>query len=239
MDYKLSKKIRGALAVFVKTPEYSLVKTRLASSIGSEQAIKFYQLSVQATAATLRELKKKFPHLEIFWAIAEPEAISNNQWSEFPNILQGDGGLGDRLSTVYDLLMKDHDYVCFIGADSPHLSLGSFERAIELTEENLTKKFIIGETDDGGFYFFGGSRSLPKSIWLNVQYSTSCTAEQLLEGLRLRGEVEHLVKDFDIDTVADLQRLSSSMFENFSAEAHILNSSQIELLNWVRSISNL
>ena len=216
----------GALAIFVKTPGLSPVKTRLAASIGKEAANRFYTLSLAATAAVAKLLQTRISDLHIYWAVAEPEGRDAKIWSGFPVIFQGNGSLGERLNFVYKELLKKHNYICFMGADSPHITVEELGLAVLLTAKNVKKKFIIGETLDGGFYFFGGSVSLPDSVWLKVKYSTTQTAHMLMDELRKCGKLKRLKKHFDIDTIDDLFRYADKSFNsvNFLPE-------QMELIN--------
>lgn len=215
---------KGVLCFFVKTPGLSPIKTRLAQSIGSQQALEFYQRSLVATAALARKLKNNIPHLEITWAVAEPEGMTSSHWAEFNPIYQGTGTLGDRLHKVYSTLIEDYDYVGFMGADSPHLSYSELHQALGLTSEKKTDHFIIGDTKDGGFYFFGGGISLPPEVWLNVEYSTNKTSFQLAKNLSAFGAIQYIKKNFDIDTLKDLKDLKKITVE--------LLPEQTELINW-------
>lgn len=215
----------GALAIFVKTPDFSAVKTRLAASIGSQQARKFYELALAATEALVKNIKES--NLQIYWAVAEPEGMKAKCWESFPTISQGPGELGARLNFIYQELLKKHQYVCFIGADSPHFYTQDLSNAIQLTKQNRGEKFVLGETLDGGFYFFGGSILLPDRAWLAVEYSTQHTANQLRAQLSTCGDVELLKKNFDIDTIDDLLR-----YQEVSEDQSLLLPKQIELIQW-------
>lgn len=221
----------GALAIFVKTPELSPVKTRLASSIGREKALQFYGYSLAATAALARELQIRIPDLHIYWAMAEPDGHKAKRWTSFPVVYQGSGDLGARLAFVYKDLLKSHPYVCFMGADSPHLEIEVLSEGVGLTKINSAKKFVIGETLDGGFYFFGGGISLPSSAWQNVDYSTDRTAIQLRENLTRFGKVDLIGENFDIDTIDDLIRLAGILPIGKS-----LLPEQLELIQWSKSL---
>lgn len=223
--------LRGALAIFVKTPELSPVKTRLAASIGAENARQFYELALTATSAMAGALQTSIPYLQIYWAVAETEGLRGKRWKSFPSIAQGSGDLGDRLNSVYQELLKTHHFVCFIGADSPHLSVENLRVGILQTAQHVGKKFVIGETFDGGFYFFGGGAKIPSSAWLGVEYSTDQTANQLAAGLLEFGEIERLEKNFDVDTVDDLRR-----YTKISSQADILLPEQRDLIHWAEGM---
>ena len=219
----------GALVIFVKTPELSPVKTRLASTIGMENSHKFYELSLKATFALAQKAKEELPSLQVYWAVSEREGLCAERWNSLPVVFQGEGELGARLDLVYRELLQQHHFVCFIGADSPHLRLGDLKQGVLATAKNLGEKFVIGETIDGGFYFFGGSVPLPSEVWLNVEYSSSRTAEQLISKLLEIGQIDFLGKNFDIDTEEDLRRLKSAIFSHGDE----LLQEQIDLIKWI------
>ncbi|MBK7843010.1 MAG: glycosyltransferase [Bdellovibrionales bacterium] len=221
----------GALAIFVKTPELSPVKTRLASSIGPERALQFYEFALAATEAFASELQKRIPDLQVYWAVAEPDGQGAKRWNSFPVVSQGAGDLGSRLALVYESLLKSHTYVCFMGADSPHLEVETLSEAVRLTKRNSKEKFVIGETLDGGFYFFGGSISLPSSVWQDVEYSTDRTAIQLIQNLSGFGAVERIRENFDIDTIEDLLRCSLVL-----TGGAVYLPEQIELIQWSKTL---
>lgn len=216
---------QGALAIFVKTPGLSPVKTRLAASIGPEAALQFYQQAVLATSALALEAKKRVPNLEIYWAVAEPEGMSSKYWMNFERIYQGSGGLGQRLHTVYSELLKRHDYVCFLGADSPHVSIEKLVEGLNLAREVSRNGFVLGETMDGGFYFFGGGLSLPSQSWMSVEYSSQVTAKQFEQQLLEFGKITRIDENFDVDTLSDLKKL------NFTFKGVLPE--QAALFNWV------
>lgn len=198
--------MRTALAIFVKTPGVSPVKTRLAASIGKKNAEEFYINSLVVTAEIARDLQKKTSNLEIFWAIAEEESLNNEIWHDFRKIYQGSGDLGDRLGNVYKELKNQFDFVCFMGADSPHVLVKNLETGINKLQQGPKEKFVVGNTEDGGFYFFGGSLKIKKELWKSIKYSTNTTSSELCEKLTEFGFVEYISKSFDIDELTDLKK---------------------------------
>lgn len=230
MNRNSSSNSSGALAIFVKTPELSPVKTRLAATIGRERALQFYEFSLATTAALARELQSRIPDLQVYWAVAEPEGQGEKRWTSFPIVSQGAGDLGARLAFVYENLLKSHSYVCFMGADSPHIEIGTLFQGVRLTKKNLQERFVMGETLDGGFYFFGGSLSVPSLAWQDVEYSKSDTAFQLTQKLIGFGEVDLIAENFDIDTIDDLIRLAEIL-----PISEALLPEQMELLQWSKS----
>lgn len=197
-----------ALVTFVKTPNVSPVKTRLARDIGIQHALEFYELSLKATEARAKALAALIPSLALYWAVAEATCMNDPLWSQSPRIAQGEGGLGDRLAHVYQQATAHHPLVCFMGADSPHTTVGTIRSHIEKARGEKTKRFHIAPTSDGGFYFFAGGIPLPAATWQNVPYSTDRTTHELIQALKPFRETTLLPEDFDIDEKSDLSRLA-------------------------------
>ena len=116
---------QGAIAIFVKTPGLSPIKTRLGRIIGTSAAEEFYTLSVEATHEVSAEAMSRASSVSLdlnaYWAIAEPTGASHHMWHQFGNIFQGNGGLGERLYNVYSELLRKRDFVILIGADCPQM----------------------------------------------------------------------------------------------------------------------
>lgn len=218
----------GALVIFVKTPGLSPIKTRLAESLGEQRSTEFYRRSLVATEAITRAARDQCDGLTVYWAVAELKGLTHKLWSGYPVIYQGEGGLGLRLSNVYQQILQRHSFACFIGADSPHLELNQLVQGIRETE---CSHFIIGESDDGGFYFFGGSLPIPEIDWTSVRYSTSTTAEELTSRLSKHGSVLKIRNSFDIDTAEDLKRYLGDEIRTAK-----LLPEQLELVRWSQTI---
>jgi glycosyltransferase A (GT-A) superfamily protein (DUF2064 family) len=220
--------VKIALAIFVKTPGLSEVKTRLAASIGKNRAEEFYFYSLKAIESVAIDLKRLNPLVEPIWALAEVNAHLNPLWQSFDKIYQGEGGLGERLASVHDQLFKKFDIVYFIGADSPHISASFLSQSMSAFVET-NADFQIGDALDGGFYFLGMKKRIPPSVWTNVSYSTDTTSAELKEKISLIGSTDEVEKNFDVDTVEDLLKYKTHEFE-------ILNPTkkQVELIKWIK-----
>lgn len=193
---------RAAVAVFVKTPGYSPVKTRLAREIGEERARGVY---LQLLAIVERRVKGAVG-VDGYFAVAEHEAVRDPLWRMLPVVHQGDGGLGIRLAKIYSELLAKYDRVVLIGADCPELSSELIVDAAQRGPE-----FCVGPAIDGGFYLFAGSVPLPTSLWEAIEYSAATTAGELISALNPYGAVELLPPLTDLDTADDLKRLQSVM----------------------------
>lgn len=183
-----------AVAIFVKTPGVSPIKTRLAAGIGPERAAAFYRLALTC----VREVAVA-SGLEAYWAVAEEQALSS--WSDLPAIAQLSGGLGARLDHVYSTLLARHGRVLLIGADAPQLTAD-----LLLAGAAATTPYVMGRADDGGFWLFGGTQPVSAAVWNGVVYSTDRTADLLLAALV--GEVSFVVPLRDVDQSEDLTALA-------------------------------
>jgi uncharacterized protein len=199
--------VKFALAVFVKTPGMSPVKTRLAAEIGTEQALKVYRKCLAAMEIKISQLaQNSLPKIQPYWAVAEEHAMGNDLWKSWPQIYQGSGELGERLDKVYSELLSDYDGVLLMGADSPLFPASEVENAIAWLGNHKTGA-IIGPTQDGGYYLFGSRSPLAKSVWTSVPYSSPDTLESFLELLPSNIEKHFLESHWDVDTAVDLNRL--------------------------------
>ncbi len=222
---KNKRKFTTAIAIFVKTPGASPVKSRLAADIGIEKAEEFFKLSLKATeAAVIEAIKKSDGKIEAYWAVAEKDQLTNPLWNSFKTIPQGSGELGERLATIYSKLQKRHKKVFLIGADLPHLDYKTLLRAFyKLTSSS---EYVLGETEDGGFYLFGGRRIIERAIWNSIPYSSDQTSAALINKLG-KGNFLFLEPNFDIDYKVDLEKLVDYPTETLLKE-------QLDVIYWAK-----
>jgi rSAM/selenodomain-associated transferase 1 len=193
----------AALAIFVKTPGLSPVKTRLAAGTGAPAALRFHELAAAATAEVARACE---PWLKPYWAIAEAGPAAVAAWPCFTPLHQGEGGLGERLHAVYAELQARHGRVLLIGADAPQLTAALLQRALTLLDDPRTP-FVMGDASDGGFWLFGGRAAIPREVWTSVRYSQAQTASELRQHLLPHGAVGSVERLTDVDSVEDLPAL--------------------------------
>lgn len=200
---------RIAVAVFVKTPGLSPVKTRLAAEIGRERAEAFYRLAVEAVESVLVAVTGRDPNVVPVWAVAEAAGMASATWARFLTIRQGEGGLGARMDRVYATLRKIYDGVVLAGADSPHLDPARYLAAVARLRE-APGDFVVLPTADGGFSLFGGTRPIPTAAWAAPAYSAATTLTEL-EAALAPTPVYRLAPGFDVDTLADLRALAAAL----------------------------
>jgi rSAM/selenodomain-associated transferase 1 len=198
-----------AIAIFVKTPGLSPVKTRLAASIGTAAAEEFYQLCTEAIQQTLlQNMSSATEAMNIvpFWAVGEPAGLDHPLWQSFESIYTGEGDLGERQHHIYQYLLAKYQRVILIGADSPQLCARHLNDAITALDNH---QFALGPAVDGGYYLLAGRAPIAKDIWTSVTYSSADTAKQLLA--RLPSKVALLDCITDVDTIDDLAVLEREL----------------------------
>lgn len=214
----------AALAIFVKTPGLSPIKTRLAQALGQRQAEHFYRLAAAAVAAAARQLA---PAVKTFWAVAEPARSARPYWSELPLLSQGEGELGVRMHRVYTELSTRFDHVLLTGADVPQVTPAQLHAGLAALE---TTPFSVGPAADGGFWLFAGSRPVPPVVWNSVVYSQADTRRQFCIALKPLGAVAQVAELRDVDTAADLPPLVDTLAGLIEPTPE-----QNALLHWLRA----
>ena len=90
--------MQGGLAIFVKTPGISPLKTRLAVGMGSDSE-RWYRIAVDAVKSVALQAQAA-TGINAYWAVAESEGMQNDLWQSLPRLMQSDAseaGLGERM----------------------------------------------------------------------------------------------------------------------------------------------
>ncbi|MEZ5537405.1 MAG: DUF2064 domain-containing protein [Thiolinea sp.] len=206
--------MKGAIAVFVKTPGLSPVKTRLSATIGHQLAEYFFRLAKQATEAVVQQAIPLFAEQGIelagYWAVGEEKGLGNPLWQGkgMQRLYTGPGGLGERMHHIYSTLLKTHDFVLLAGVDCPQNSAENLLEAAQFLQQ--PDSCVIGPAVDGGFYLFGGNTPVPLEYWTAVQYSREDTLKQFLAKLNAYS-LHYLGARTDVDTQSDLYAMMDEM----------------------------
>ena len=214
-----------AVAVFVKTPGHSPVKSRLAAITGASFAGELYRRCVLATGSVV-EAAAADGTITPYWAVAEAEAVG--EWAGFDNVAQGEGGLGERMGRVYAALLERHPAVVLIGADSPQLEAADLLAAASRLDRS-PPLIVLGPALDGGFWLMGGNCPLPMTEWRAVPYRREDTRERFVDRVRGHASLINLRPLSDVDDVDDLAPLVAGL-EDIERPTR----EQSALLLWVR-----
>lgn len=187
------------LLIFIKNPEKGYVKTRLARSIGDDQALKVYRRLLSMT-------KSVTDQLHIDRQVWYSDFIDNDDlWSngEYDKRLQSGEGLGERMKDAFRrAFAKGYKNVVIIGSDCSGLTSALVEDAFKLLGDN---DVVVGPSKDGGYYLLGMSSFYPR-LFNDISWSTSEVIEQTLDQVKeLKLSFTSLPELNDIDTVEDLE----------------------------------
>lgn len=196
----------ACIAIFVKTPGYSPIKTRLAAQLDVARAEQFHLYAASAVASVCAQVT----NLSTYFAIAEADAFAIHQvdpvtspWGNLAAVFQGEGGLGQRMWQVYNELRTRHPIVFLIGADIPQLQADDIREMLIWLQQD-SPRMAIAPSDDGGFWCFGGNCDIALNAWNSVDYSVASTRVAFSANLTPFG-CQKLFKHLaDVDEYADL-----------------------------------
>ena len=192
----------GGLAIFVKTPGQSPVKTRLARHFGRLKAEAFHLAAAEAVASVAVRAGQA-AGFSAYWAVAEREGMAGNAWKDLPCLFQGPGTLGERMDAVYRQLREHGRFAMLVGADAPQLREETLAQAARWLD-GAEPRLAIGRARDGGFWLFGGNVALPPQAWLQPSYSEATTAHEFTRAMSPYGQWLELDLLCDVDRVEDI-----------------------------------
>ncbi|MGY6587173.1 MAG: TIGR04282 family arsenosugar biosynthesis glycosyltransferase [Wenzhouxiangella sp.] len=213
-----------AVAIFVKTPGLSPIKTRLAKDWGRERAETWHRLAAASVAASAQAA-----HIgPVYWAIAEPEGMEHSLWSGLPGLNQGSGKLGARMARVLAWLVRHHGSGLLLGADAPQWDPAWLRQAADWLQAD-SPRLCLGPARDGGFWTFGANRPLNTVNWDQIRYSQPETGQRFRQLMDAQGDWLTLPTLCDLDESQDLPTVLAELeaLQNHHA-AHRC------LLAWVR-----
>lgn len=187
----------AALIIFQKNAVLGKVKTRLAASIGDEQAMEVYRWLTDYTHKIVKELKvDKF----LFYSDYIPENPEGSL-EGYQLEVQSGTDLGERMKNAFaHLFATGYSSVAVIGTDCPYLTGRELNSAfMALSQVDM----VIGPAKDGGYYLLGMSKFIPE-IFTNIPWSTSQVLELTLNSAdNLNLDYEFLKILSDIDNLED------------------------------------
>lgn len=178
------------LSIYLKEAVPGAVKTRLARTIGDEDACTLYKAFTKDTLF----LAESFQHE--LWYGSHPVHPHGKPW-----FVQQGADLGARMAHTIDSGLKHADKVVIIGTDSPTLPVDYVKRAfVELDEADV----VFGPTSDGGYYLIGAQCSLQLS---DIRWSSKhALQDTIAKNAQLQSTM--LPPWFDVDDQEDLRLLS-------------------------------
>jgi rSAM/selenodomain-associated transferase 1 len=205
-----------ALVVMARYPEPGKTKTRLARSIGDDEAVRLYR-------GFLTDLANKFAksRFNLHWAYTPVEvdyeaflaSIVPSLVGQMRCLRQEGPDLGAHLHHAFKWTRaRRFQHTIVIGSDSPHISLDHIEQArLALDEADV----VLGPAEDGGYYLI--AMRDPYDVFSGIPMSTSAVLEMTMEMAQRQGlKISLLESLFDVDELVDLMRLVKMLREDES-----------------------
>jgi uncharacterized protein len=196
--------MNGGLAIFVKTPGVSPLKTRLAAHMGDDSQ-RWYGLAVDAVKSVAIAAREKYG-IHAYWAVAETDAMRHALWQTLPRLAQAETGqeeLGERMGRVMRMLIRQHGFGILVGADAPQICANDIKAAINFLNNNKPR-IVLGPASDGGFWCVGSNQKFPIELWKSISYSQTSTYRDFVTAFSPLAEVLNLRTLSDVDVADDL-----------------------------------
>jgi hypothetical protein len=205
-DYerRKQKKSGTALILLARFPRPGHAKTRLAASLGEEQATRLYRLCADHA---FNESGRLSSHIEryIFYA-DEVDRKLMQRWAGrgFRYVAQREGDLGQRLEhACCTVLSHGAQKAIAVATDVPDLSATIIDEAIAALD---ACDVVMGPSHDGGYYLIG-MRKLHHQLLSGIPWSTDTVLQRTLSIAESSGFKTYLLPSLiDIDTEEDIRR---------------------------------
>lgn len=190
---------KDLVIVFLRAPELGKVKTRLAATMGDEQALVLYERLLEHTVNTVAN---SHTSKQAWYADAVPREDRCAELGFEVHVQRG-VDLGERMQHAFhEAFGNGFDKVVIIGTDLPDMSTTLLADAFDRLG---THDAVLGPARDGGYYLLG-LRSMEASLFRNKTWSGPSVAADTIADLQRAGKRLALLPVLiDVDTEADLK----------------------------------
>lgn len=185
------------LLIFTRNPELGKCKTRLAKTIGDENALAVYKILLQHTVNTTKNL---ICDKAVYYSVQVRE---NDLWDAtiYQKHQQYGEDLGERMRNAFKKGFEaGYQHVLIVGSDLYDLRAEHIEKAIGLLNTN---DIVIGPALDGGYYLLG-MKKLHEKVFTNKDWGTETVRKDTLSDLK-NNKVSLLETLNDIDVFEDIK----------------------------------
>ncbi len=199
---------KRTIKIFIKNPQKGRVKTRLAASVGDEQALLIYKELLNYT----RKIVTHSSAAKEVWYSEFVDLEDNWNARVFKKKLQEGIDLGARMKNAFrdSYKNKKPESVVLIGSDCAELTEGIISRAFESLRGS---DLVFGPAKDGGYYLVGMSKYIPE-IFDEIAWSTERVLNQTLLKVKLLNHSFVLLPELnDVDTIEDWEKVKSTMIQ--------------------------
>lgn len=193
----------NALMIFAKKPEWGKVKTRLAKSIGNDEALIVYEKLVAYTQKVVLASEVKGV---VYYA--DQIVIEEDGWGNVRKDQQVSGDLGQRIKAAFDTELARYSKVCIIGTDCAELTPDHVNTAFHQLDHY---DYVLGPANDGGYYLLGMKQPCD-ALFQGIDWSTSRVFSQTMGIIKSLDQTCYLLPELiDVDTLEDWELVK----ENF------------------------
>ena len=196
------------ILVFAKWPAPGRVKTRLAASIGDDEAAEIYRRLVEHLVTILDTVPAD--EIRVLFDPADRESDFKNWltplFSQTGCVMfhaQVEGDLGHRLTTGFASVFAENEDAAAAAVGSDCIEVGPSE--FSQCWESLARgdDAVFGPTPDGGYYLVG-MREMQPALFENIPWSSEETLAASLRAAESAGlKTSMLDEKNDIDTLPD------------------------------------
>ena len=198
-------RVENLVLVFTRNPVLGKCKTRLAQTVGNENALAIYKILLHHTVSIVENL----PYDKAVYY--SDKVTKNDTWedSNYQKFKQEGEDLGDRMLNAFkNSFQAGYEKVIIVGSDIIDLKQNHIYEAFKALDAN---DVVIGPAEDGGYYLLGMKEMLP-FVFKNKNWGTSSVYSDTLSDLRT-SSVLRLETLNDIDVYDDLE--GHDVFKSF------------------------
>ena len=189
---------KNLVLIFTRNPELGKCKTRLAKTVGDENALTIYKMLLQHTADVVEQVNCD---KAVYYSV---KVRTNDLWNDsiYRKHQQHGADLGYRMQNAFkDSFDAGYEKVLIVGSDLYDLEPHHIQDAFNKLDSN---DVIIGPAEDGGYYLLGMKTLLP-NIFENKNWGTETVRAATLNDLKTE-KVAQLEILNDIDLYEDLKK---------------------------------
>lgn len=192
---------KNLLMIFTRNPELGKCKTRLAATIGNQNALDIYAFLLAHTAALTKSVNaaKQVWYSEEIW--------ENDIWDRaiFDKKLQLGDDLGIRMAHAFqEGFTAGFERIIVIGSDMYDLTATDIDKAFTFLE---SKDVVIGPADDGGYYLLGMT-AFNGALFQNKSWGTETVLQNTLDDLSQKN-IHLLATRNDLDIYEDIKDIEA------------------------------
>jgi rSAM/selenodomain-associated transferase 1 len=184
--------------VFIKNSELGHVKTRLAKTVGDENALRIYKALIEKTKEQIKDVKAQ---KSIYYSsyIDNYDQFASD---EYAKRLQMGDDLGERMKNTFEAAFNQGaEKAVIIGSDCWQLTEEVLNEAFSALDKS---DFVIGPAVDGGYYLMGMSTFIPE-VFNEKEWSTSNVLVDTLLDVQNKGLSHQILRTLsDVDYEEDL-----------------------------------